>query len=928
MRVLKKVILVLVLGIFSITLFACSDEKDDDKQNEVVNEYTVTFVADGKATDVKVPEGEKASKPADPVKEGYKFLGWYVGDTLYDFEDAVNADVELVAKFVKAGITFKEEEITAHVDDVFKLEFECEDYEILLWDTTDEDVVGVEDGVVTAVGVGTAEVSVSIEGTEYFDVVTIVVTEKVVKVGTYSVTVPKQVLLNDLVSVNVVDGEGNEVTDYTLTSKNEEVLLISNNKMFGYKEGKCEVEITVGESKVTEEILVAPVKATVTTIDVEGNKGVFVGAQVTLTSKVEEKLVYLSSDPEIATVDQYGVVTGVKEGVVYITVALKKDKNIYTKYEINVFESAEVTKLAGGEYFYDEILNYNELPFGVTQYTHWGYTKTDNAGIDEDGIGSSKLIIDTSKYYSQQVNVLELPSQLETKVVVWANTNNHAWTLNSVRAMIQDYEKLNPGYKVVAAVNGDFFDINGNYNFRYSTNGATVGDGEYFKSQSGKTIAFKNDGTATSFVAGIPQKTDVLKLSVYDSEDNIIGTYDIHSVNQEPERGKVSVYFGTYNGDHEYVPQTFATTKKSFVVENAFKTLPHSTTDFYGMGEISSTANSLVLSKGQFAIASDNQIVSQALKVGTKIRVQYEYVGEFEGIQSATGCGDTIIYGGELHSDAIESGNLATRAPRTAIGVREDGTIVMCVIDGRQVKKGMYGLDRNELGSIMKAYGCVDAYNLDGGGSSTMVIRTADGLQVLNSPSDGSERRDANCVLIVAKDPGYETSVTDITTNSATVNVSNSNEEFKDLPMYIKFNGEFKEVVDGKVELTGLNHNTKYGYEVYYKDNDGKMVQTLTMNSFKTSKTGFKFCSVTVKEDGDYYLISINYIDPDKASNADFANITVNGLKTFLSDGKKKFKKSLFTDGIIESIEIEFTYEDNGEEKVYHDQNVDFVMLP
>ena len=74
-------------------------EIDAIEKVEAIKEYTVKFVADGKATDVKVAEGEKASKPADPVKEGYKFLGWYVGDTLYDFEDAVNGDLELTAKF-------------------------------------------------------------------------------------------------------------------------------------------------------------------------------------------------------------------------------------------------------------------------------------------------------------------------------------------------------------------------------------------------------------------------------------------------------------------------------------------------------------------------------------------------------------------------------------------------------------------------------------------------------------------------------------------------------------------------------------------------------------------------------------------------------------------------------------------------------------
>ena len=61
--------------------------------------YVVTFDNEGVLETVEVKEGEKASKPADPVKEGYKFLGWYLGEEAYDFEAAVTADVTLVAKF-------------------------------------------------------------------------------------------------------------------------------------------------------------------------------------------------------------------------------------------------------------------------------------------------------------------------------------------------------------------------------------------------------------------------------------------------------------------------------------------------------------------------------------------------------------------------------------------------------------------------------------------------------------------------------------------------------------------------------------------------------------------------------------------------------------------------------------------------------------
>ncbi len=120
-----------------------------------------------------------------------------------------------------------------------------------------------------------------------------------------------------------------------------------------------------------------------------------------------------------------------------------------------------------------------------------------------------------------------------------------------------------------------------------------------------------------------------------------------------------------------------------------------------------------------------------------------------------------------INGEYEEGGTINDRAPRTAIGVKADGTIVMMVIDGRQSKNNMYGADSREMASIMKYYGCVDAYNLDGGGSSTMVIRDGDRFVVTNSPSDGRERTDGNCILVVVKDAEYENEVTDITETQA-----------------------------------------------------------------------------------------------------------------------------------------------------------------
>jgi exopolysaccharide biosynthesis protein len=91
-----------------------------------------------------------------------------------------------------------------------------------------------------------------------------------------------------------------------------------------------------------------------------------------------------------------------------------------------------------------------------------------------------------------------------------------------------------------------------------------------------------------------------------------------------------------------------------------------------------------------------------------------------------------------------------TRHPRTAIGVTATGKILLVVIDGRRARWSR-GATLGELRNILRDLGAVDALNLDGGGSSEMVV---DG-EIVNRPSDGRERRITNAVLILpGADPG------------------------------------------------------------------------------------------------------------------------------------------------------------------------------
>lgn len=82
------------------------------------------------------------------------------------------------------------------------------------------------------------------------------------------------------------------------------------------------------------------------------------------------------------------------------------------------------------------------------------------------------------------------------------------------------------------------------------------------------------------------------------------------------------------------------------------------------------------------------------------------------------------------------------RHPRTAVARRADGTLLLVTLDGRQ--KISIGMTLVELAEELLSLGAVHAINLDGGGSTTMVVKG----RVRNSPSDGAERPVGDAVLV------------------------------------------------------------------------------------------------------------------------------------------------------------------------------------
>ena len=110
---------------------------------------------------------------------------------------------------------------------------------------------------------------------------------------------------------------------------------------------------------------------------------------------------------------------------------------------------------------------------------------------------------------------------------------------------------------------------------------------------------------------------------------------------------------------------------------------------------------------------------------------------------------EVLLVDGKFSAAVKNSGYGVDRHPRTAIGVKENGNIVMLVSDGRMLPESS-GQDFNMLAEIMLALGCEDALCLDGGGSASFISQR-DGEDILtlrNTPSDGIERTVSTGLLV------------------------------------------------------------------------------------------------------------------------------------------------------------------------------------
>ncbi len=178
-------------------------------------------------------------------------------------------------------------------------------------------------------------------------------------------------------------------------------------------------------------------------------------------------------------------------------------------------------------------------------------------------------------------------------------------------------------------------------------------------------------------------------------------------------------------------------------------------TEIWSKGNAGIPTNGFVYSVGpQSIVPVSNLRVKSQVKIAyelkaidepqTKAKSGWQDMEYIVGGMPALFLQKSVIF--ESNAEKMRAGFDTERHPRTAIGLRADGTWVFVVVDGRQPEISI-GMDLKTLSDLLLSLGCVDALNLDGGGSSTLYYQR----QVVNSPSDATKERPVSDAIVVLR---------------------------------------------------------------------------------------------------------------------------------------------------------------------------------
>lgn len=292
------------------------------------------------------------------------------------------------------------------------------------------------------------------------------------------------------------------------------------------------------------------------------------------------------------------------------------------------------------------------------------------------------------------------------------------------------------GMRLVGGINGDFFSMQTGIPL-----GVMIDDGEILTSDAGeRAFGIRADG---SYLIGDPSLKITLHRTAADGTEQ---TLPVAHINKYP------AVWGAYlctPAHGKTTHSTVAGTEYVFRLEEGAFSVGFDVRAT--LTEIREQSKNSEIPADGFVIYLDPACTHakaySALTVGETVTLVTAAAEGWEDVTFALGGGDVLVADGVARTDGYEGSDHAMTAnPRTAVGYTADGRLCFFAVDGRTTASR--GMTLPALAETMAGFGCVGALNLDGGGSTTVLVGgMGERLTVANVPTDGGERKIANAVL-------------------------------------------------------------------------------------------------------------------------------------------------------------------------------------
>ncbi len=340
--------------------------------------------------------------------------------------------------------------------------------------------------------------------------------------------------------------------------------------------------------------------------------------------------------------------------------------------------------------------------------------------------------------------------------VLKVNLSQGRYYLSSVKAknLLNEREKTSDiskalsdsGYQVIAALNADFFEQDGEVINNMISEGKFV---KAVKFTDSPFNTFVNSQFAITYDNRLLLEQFVFSGNVFFPDGTI---EEIRRINSKADSNSITIY-NSFQGNYTpVVPEKWAVSEVLLIPAGQ-----SADTTFFTIGDSIKQAGHTQIPNDGLIISANNKYayyLSREFAIGDTIKLLLKLNPNFTNIRSLTGGWPQLVKDGKsliksnLNIEGVIQRFSENRHPRTGVGFSKDSTTVYFItVDGRQqMSRGMSLL---EFADLMIDEGIYQGLNLDGGGSTAMVINN----KVVNSPSDiTGERAVGNCLVLIREE--------------------------------------------------------------------------------------------------------------------------------------------------------------------------------